>query len=153
MIQFPTHPAPKPVDVCATCPFRLANQGKPHPANWYSLKNLRRIWNGIRTGAAPGFTCHASDPESKNYGSTVQVPDTCQPRECGGLLIVVQRHVRDAGESTTLKEYRGHHRYPMTRAGIAHWVNRALFGSMNGSAPPDVACPNPEKVGLPWDRQ
>lgn len=69
---------------CKTCPFLRANFGKPNPdgydpkeaaANsnsqnfydWYSEKNLVRIWrDGITKGEV--LMCHASDPNAETYG-------------------------------------------------------------------------------------
>src|SRR5262245_124896 len=107
------------VGVCATCPWRTCNQRKKHPANWYTLTNLKRLWNGIRKDEAHGMTCHSTDPESRNYGATKQVPETATPRECGGLILLVARHFKEM-EDLDPTQYR--RAYPKTHfkpAGIS----------------------------------
>ena len=139
------------VGVCATCPWRVCNQGKRHPAKWYTIKNLRRLWNGIRTGEAPGMVCHSTDPESKEYGSTKPVPETAKTQECGGVLIMVFRHFKELGVLNP-KEYKA--KYPKTylkTLGIATWVERKMISPTFGANPvPEVTFSGkPEEIGHP----
>lgn len=136
------------VGVCATCPWRKPNQGKPHPANWYTLANLQRLWNGLRRGIAPGMVCHSTDPESIDYGSTKTVPETARTTECGGAIAVVIQHVNDCGKSEW-GEYRARHRFPLTKAGLRFWVSRSMFPPFV----PSVTGDRLEEIGLPWDKE
>ena len=111
-------PAPV-VGVCATCPWRREHHGKPHPAGWYTLANLRRLWNGIRSGAAPGMVCHSTDPASAQYGSTKPVPETATPRECGGALALMYRETKRLGDAASYKEYRAGRKFPMSRPALS----------------------------------
>lgn len=114
--------------VCETCPWRTANHGKPHPAKWYSVANLKRLWNGLRKGDAPGMVCHSTDPESKEYGGTKDVKPG-HKRECAGALILVIEHVNEA-QKIPLAEYRKKHKFPMTRMGFAVWIERYIFNGI-----------------------
>lgn len=142
----------KTVGVCATCPWRLSNQGKRHPAGWYRIANLRRLWNGIRSGDAPGMVCHSTDPKSADYGSTKAVPETAKRGECGGALLIIFRHM-EALQQMTPKEYGAAFPLPMKRGGIGHWLERYLVGNAFGNPIPSVTCDQPEDVGLPWEKR
>jgi hypothetical protein len=78
--------------VCATCPWRTANHGKPHPAKWYSIANLRRLWNGLRTAKAPGMICHSTDPKNVEYGGDAPVKPGHE-MECGGALYLLIQNI------------------------------------------------------------
>jgi len=132
------------VSVCASCPWLKQNHGQPHPAGWYKLSNLKRLWNGLRTGKAPGMVCHSTDPESADYGSTKKVPETVKPRECAGAIILCIRQCNEAGKD--IAAYKQRHQYPMNKAGFATWVGRS-FDFFNPL--PKVA--ENEDVQLPWD--
>jgi hypothetical protein len=134
-----------PIAVCATCPWLKGNQGQPHPAGWYRLSNLKRLWDGLRTGKAPGMICHATDAEGVDYGSTKAIPATVQRRECAGALILRIRHANEAGACHDLKEYQARHRYPMTRGGLLTIVNRSLDPFNHIPPVTDNA-----EVQLPW---
>lgn len=73
---------------CAECPWRLSNQGTPHPHGFYAAANLRRLWNGLRTGEAPGMTCHRMT-EWPGYEDT----EGRDAHECRGSLILLVREV------------------------------------------------------------
>lgn len=55
---------------CVHCPWRAANQGKPHPGGWYTKANLQRLWAGMRRGG--DMTCHPTDP-------AIPVPEGIRP--------------------------------------------------------------------------
>lgn len=129
--------------VCAACPWRRSNQGKPHPHGWYSKRNLRRLWTGLRTGEAPGMTCHPTD-------SNLLVPDgyrearpDAETVECSGALLLVQRELRIvermvlAEEIGGTREYLRTRRRGLTRAGLMWWIgSRYQFaGTPLGGAP------------------
>jgi hypothetical protein len=138
------------VGVCATCPWRIANHGKPHPAKWYAIKNLRRLWNGIRTGEAPGMICHSTDAESAEYGSTKPAPATATPRECGGVILLVRREVNLLNRTPKWADYRrARGRDALTKSGLAYWVNRHIFGAMEGRPIPAVTVDDESAIGLP----
>lgn len=136
---------PPDVSVCATCPFRGSNHGKRHPAKWYTKANLTRIWNGIRLNKAPGMVCHSSDPNSKNYGSIKDVPETAVKHECGGLLQLIYREFTLLNTVKTYKEYQALSTKPFIRGAIAFWANR----QMSNNLPNVISC---DDVRLPWDK-
>ena len=109
---------PKCLKVCPTCPWIRQNHGKKHPAKWYSLANLKRLWNGVRTGKAPGMVCHSTDPESPEYGGTNPNIKPGAEHECAGLIQIVIKQVDSVNESKTFKEYQAKHKFPFTRTGL-----------------------------------
>lgn len=135
----------KSLAVCATCPWRKQLQGTKHPAGWYKLTNIKRLWNGIRTGNAPGMVCHSSDPGSIEYGSTKVIPENVEKRECAGALQLIYHELHVVQDYTDLKEYRKRRVAPFTKAAIAHWFSRTIFGK----PPAIVTC---DDVGLPWNQ-
>lgn len=111
---------------CADCPWRKSNQGKRHPHGWFSKKNLRRLWNGIRTGNAPGMTCHPTDtgivvPEAW----PVQAKPGTTTKECAGALLLVQRELRSMEQPITpasVDAYKARRRGGLTNSGILWWA-------------------------------
>lgn len=79
---------------CSACPWRLANHGKPHPHGWYTKKNLRRLWGGLRTGEAPGMSCHPTDPNNEVPEGHKAPKDGAEPAECAGALLLVKRELQ-----------------------------------------------------------
>lgn len=79
---------------CSACPWRLSNQGTRHPHGFYTQTNLRRLWTGLRTGNAPGMTCHPTDArmaEFEGYEATAaRGPDA---NECAGSVILLYREL------------------------------------------------------------
>lgn len=107
---------------CAHCPWRVSNQGKRHPGHWYTLANLRRLWTGLRTGEAPGMTCHPTDPNNPVPEGCPSVPEGAETRECTGALLLVTRELKLL-EKLDVKPYlkqRG--RIGLSRDGLVHWV-------------------------------
>lgn len=78
---------------CGQCPWRTENQGTRHRDGWYTKKNLRRLWAGLRRGER--MTCHPTDPD--NPGGRV-LPDSVTTKECAGAQILVQRELHRLGE-------------------------------------------------------
>lgn len=135
----------KDLAVCATCPWRKNLQGTKHPAGWYKLANITRLWNGIRSGNAPGMVCHSSDPDSKDYGSVKTVPETVQKRECAGAIQLVITEINLLNDIGDFKIYKKSRKSPLTRAGLRAVMERVLF---RGS-PSVIQC---DDVSLPWDQ-
>lgn len=114
---------------CAACPWLTANHRRRHPEGWYTDANRRRLWNGLRTGDAPGMTCHPTDPLNQ------PVRDGICTRECAGAWTLLAREWRDFEIAThhgaAMVEYRRGRRLPMTRGGfivLAEALMPAPFG-------------------------
>lgn len=110
---------------CAACPWRASNQGKPHPHGWYSKKNLRRLWAGLRSGKAPGMTCHPTDPDNEVPEGHRPAPEGNDARECAGALILVQRELKllEKDPKGYLKARPG----GLTKAGLHWWAIARCF--------------------------
>lgn len=91
MSKAPIAPALKP---CAACPWRKSNMGKRHAAGWYTRANLKRLWQGLRTGDAPGMTCHPTDSDNPQPPGSKPVPAGVETRECAGSLLLIVRELR-----------------------------------------------------------
>lgn len=133
----------KPLAVCATCPWRYENHRKKHPAGWFNISNLKRLWNGIRTGEAPGMICHSTDPKNVEYGGD-KVVKPGHERPCAGMVILVCVELETISHAATLREYSKTHALPMKRWAVARWYEKYLFGQL-----PPVLDQRAE-VGLPW---
>lgn len=105
---------------CPDCPWRKSNQGKPHPHGWYSRRNLRRLWAGLRSGKAPGMTCHPTDPDNLVPEGHRGAPEGSRPKECAGALLLVQRELRKLEK--TPERYLKENRDGLTRSGVAFWA-------------------------------
>lgn len=125
---------------CSVCPWRLSNQGQPHPHGFYTKRNLARLWKGLRTAEAPGMTCHPTDArmaEFEGYEATAAREAAC---ECRGAIVLVVRevvrfqaicHEVEDGllpGTDALREYRRRAPRGLTRGGLAEVVSRFLFG-------------------------
>lgn len=130
---------------CSTCPWRASNQGKPHPAGWYKMSNLRRLWRGLRTGAAPGMVCHSTDPKSGDYGSSKPPAPEAKPHECLGATILIAREFAILQATKDLKHYRALRPGGLTRRGFTVFAERAIFG---GGVPTGE---NEPDIDLPWE--
>jgi hypothetical protein len=128
---------------CASCPWRRSNQDKHHPHGWYTKANLRRLWNGLRTGKAPGMTCHPTDDRIELPEGAKAVPAGIEVRECAGAILLVIRELRKleaaagSGETQVQNYFRSTER-GFTRRGLKYWVARAIFGG----TPLALAIPN-----------
>jgi hypothetical protein len=116
------------IGVCATCPWRKENHGKAHPANWYTAANLRRLWNGLRSGKSPGMVCHATDPESPEYGSTKAPPASARKQDCAGALALVHIEMNALSHAPSFEAYRRARPDGLTRTGAYVWAERIIFG-------------------------
>lgn len=97
--------------------------------DWYSKKNLMRLWNGLRRGEA--MVCHATDPQANDYGG--KPAPKGHDRLCVGQLILIHRHLKLLERTASFAAYRnGAGKYPLTKEGLGRWVERILFGGLNG---------------------
>lgn len=103
---------PPEASPCAACPWLTTNHRRPHPEGYYTDANRRRLWNGLRTGEAPGMTCHPTDPENQ------PVKNDQRTRECAGAAILAQRELRAFEDSEDFAHYRKGRRLAMTREGL-----------------------------------
>lgn len=114
---------------CTVCPWRTANQGKPHPHGWYTVANLRRLWSKLRRGEM--MTCHATDPSNPIPEGYKAVPEAATTRECSGAIIVQQREFMRLQEHLlkggTLASYRKVSPRGLTREGAVEIMGDALF--------------------------
>jgi len=110
---------------CVGCPWLTTNHGrKPDPDGWYTLANLKRLWGGLRTGDAPGMSCHPTDP--RNPVSTEQAaaggkaaPEGAVTRECAGSVILMQRELqRFQGVGGDFTAYRRGNPLALTRQAL-----------------------------------
>lgn len=105
---------------CQDCPWRKSNQGKPHSHGWYTIQNRRRLWAGLRTGEAPGMTCHPTDPNNDVPDGHRTPPKGSQAKECAGALLLVQRELnRFQKDPKGYCKARG--RRGLSKEGIAWW--------------------------------
>lgn len=140
---------------CAHCPWRISNQGKPHPDGWYTKKNLRRLWVGMRRGER--MTCHPTDPDNPVTPKAIArgykpAPENARTNECAGALILQQREYmrfQAIVESLSpterigdaMRRYRAAHPRGLTRDGLVALVERAMFG---GSPLDNLAMTKPD---------
>lgn len=132
------------IRICDTCPFLVGNHGKKHPAGWYRRANIRRLWDGLRTAKAPGMVCHSSDPDSVTYGSIKAIHPDVKKRECAGALILIIKHVNDAGKFKVFRDYQRQHAKPLTLRALRYWVDRYVFMQL-----PSVDSHRSDEVGVP----
>lgn len=141
---------------CAQCPWRLDNQGKRHPDGWYSIKNLRRLWAGLRSGER--MTCHPTDPCNPVPVGHRAAPESATTRECAGAQILIQRELDRVQDVLRAKgefsEYKAANPRGLTKVGAyTHAMSMAvrLPGELK-YAPVDL---NDESVGhrdlTPWE--
>lgn len=126
--------------ICATCPWRVVNHGKPHPAGWYRLSNLKRLWAGLRSGRAPGMICHSTDPKNAEYGGNAPIKPGHE-NECGGALYLLVRNMNAVSEGKPQP-----FTPPLTKPCMRMLVERHLFSGGLEVMPPE----SPNDVGLPW---
>jgi len=125
--------APANPKACSSCPWRIKNQGTPHPDGWYKPSNLARLWQRLRRGES--MSCHKTDPNNPVPKGQTPVPDGTTIHECSGALIVQQREfmnfqlvAKTAPGKTALKVYKQQHPNGMTREGMLVMLERAMFG-------------------------
>lgn len=138
----------QPLRICETCPWLTKNHGKKHTSawyrehptikGWYSKANLRRLWAGLRTGAAPGILCHSTDPDSKDYGGKGTIKPG-KERACAGALNLIYANV-----NAFAKNQPQPFQPQMTKHAIADYVWRRITGQL------PVVEDRQADVSLPW---
>lgn len=123
--------APANPKACVSCPWRLKNQGKPHPDGWFTAANLKRLWAKLRHGEM--MSCHRTDPNNPVPEGQQPVPEGTTTHECAGALTLQQRELMNFQdiakvEKKALKVYKQQHPQGMTRDGLTAIVERAMFG-------------------------
>ncbi len=110
---------------CAACPWRISNHGRPHPDGWYDADNLARLWDGLRTGEAPGMTCHPTDPQNPapTGRPDAKADDGADFYECTGAHTVRQVEIRTLESSKNYADYVQRTQKPaMTREGLFTYI-------------------------------
>jgi hypothetical protein len=142
-----THP-------CDSCPWRVRNQGKKHPEDWYTKANLRFLWSKLRMGDK--MSCHKTDSRMEG------VPETAHIKECSGGAILqqrefmrLQRGIVEGNRRETLKQYRLKHPRGISKQCVEVLLERAVMGPIaNLGRLPEVNLNEPE-IGhielVPWD--
>ena len=128
---------------CGACPWRTANHGRRHPDGWYTKANLRRLWAGLRTGVAPGMTCHPTDPNNPVPDGWRGVPADTVTRECAGAQLLVQREIRIfermaqvlGMDYPVLKLYRLLRPRGLTTTGLGYWVQAQMLAGTTFGPP------------------
>ena len=128
-----TKPAIKP---CSDCPWRKSNQDQKHKGHWYTKKNLNRLWAGLRTGSAPGMTCHPTDPSNPlPDGMLGGAPKGQDPTECAGALLLIIRELKMVEKD--VKAYTKTRKKGLTKDGIAWWaLSRCVYSNTPFGGPP-----------------
>jgi len=144
---------------CKGCPFLRSNHGKRTKEGFYTQKNLRRLWSGIRNGER--MICHATDPNAHESGSPAY-PKPGQIKEgnervCLGALVLWKREEALLIEAGGMSKYKKHPKSakpPMNIEGFAVVANDAIFGKVFGGPKIDYLAPDMSAdVGLPWMKQ
>lgn len=121
---------------CSECPWRTSNQGTHHPGGWYTAKNLKRLWAGLRRGES--MSCHPTDVNNPLPPGFDEVPEGVQAHECTGGLILQQRELMvlqdpfEAFHMTPVQHYRKTRPFALTAQGIRILVFRAQSGAAAG---------------------
>lgn len=161
-------------NACALCPWRISNQGTPHPHGFYDKANIKRLWDGIRRGDAPGMSCHPTDPRMAEFEGYEETAERTRTHECMGSWVMVAREMerfqaickaveREQQDGATFRSGEALRRYraatsgkAMTREGLAEWAWRIAV-VMPGQArlQPTIEAMNDHDIGthltLAWD--
>jgi hypothetical protein len=162
-VTLPRLPDPSSADPCVHCPWRLSNQGKPHPDGWYTRGNLARLWSGLRHGEA--MSCHPTDPgnvvsEAAQAAGYRPAPPGTEPQECRGAVILQQREMHllcdDGAYANNVKAYRKGRPAGLLRDGISVIAARLVFGGVpflggRKMARPNLNHPDVGYHRLPWE--
>lgn len=131
---------------CQACPWRVENHGVRTPDGWYTKANLKRLWNGLRSGEAPGMSCHPTDPrnplsDEQKVAGYKEAPGHSEVRECAGSVILMQRELmlfqEVVNSGGSYSEYRRQSQSPMRKQALLVVAMRAsgLPTFMTGGAP------------------
>lgn len=142
---------------CKGCPFLRENQGKKTDGGFYSVKNLRRLWSGVRQGET--MICHATDPNAHESGSPAHPKEgQIKPgneRVCLGALFLFKREEQLMGGLGSFKQYAKHPRAakpPMTKMGFLRVVEAVMFANTPLGCTIEWLMPDMSaNVGLPWE--
>lgn len=78
---------------CAECPWRLSNHCREHEHGFYDDDNRERLWAGLRSGEAPGMTCHPTDPDMAEFEGYEKTATRVVTYECAGAVVLIQREL------------------------------------------------------------
>lgn len=78
---------------CAECPWRLSNHCRENEHGFYDADNRTRLWTGLRSGEAPGMTCHPTDPDMAEYEGYEATAARTVTHECAGSVVLIQREL------------------------------------------------------------
>lgn len=150
---------------CKDCPWRIENHGRRGKHGFFTAANRKRLWNGLRSGEAPGMTCHGTDTgrDRPDWGETAGAEAT---HECAGAVALVQRELlvfqniadglpdgAKAGRAFTI--YRALRPRGMMSGGFAEWISRVAFGgtplARSMKQPTEAFLDQPVSNDLPWD--
>lgn len=141
---------------CDQCPWRLANQGKKHPFKFYTISNLRRLWNQIRKGGG-AQSCHLTDPSHPDHVAVGAKPNA-KAKECPGSVIVVLREIGRMADdnrevnSESMAAYFKRRKKGITKQGALYWiVQRIQMGGVPFVGGPKMIAvdESDEEIGLP----
>ncbi|HEX7095684.1 MAG TPA: hypothetical protein VF183_07360 [Acidimicrobiales bacterium] len=144
---------------CNACPWRLANEGKPHPHKFYASANLARLWKALRRGGR--MSCHPTDPRMAEFEGYEDTADRDETHECAGALTIVQREFslfqalsKEDPKANALAAYRRLRPGGVTREGLISVMERAIFsGTALGGVRMTLPDLGDEAIGyskLPW---
>lgn len=152
---------------CATCPWLRQNQtkaarksspsGGPRKAGgeqWYSVRNLRRLWRGYQTGHPT--ICHSTDPESSKYGG--KGAKAGYERTCVGGLILCARAMNELNRRSAQESPKSKKIWTglFTREGVMYWIDVLMFrgtplGVKAEQVPTEFDGAAAQEVRVPWD--
>lgn len=161
-------------NACAACPWRITNQGQPHPHGFYDRANIKRLWDGIRKGDAPGMTCHPTDPSMAEFEGYEETAERERTHECMGSWVMITREVarfqaiclKVQAETAAGAKLRGNEalrrytaqtcRKGMTHDGLRYWAMRlAIVMPGQNRISPTIDTLNDQDIGTPfapdWD--
>lgn len=142
-------------------------QGQDHPHDFYGPANLKRLWDGLSSGDAPGMTCHPTDPAMAEFEGYEKTADRKKTAECMGALTLLgreltifERHTiavdteaaRDGTKPRAGEAYRRYKRErgkaAMTIQGLAAFAMRVAF-VMPGHVPVPALPLTDDEIGYP----
>ncbi len=131
---------------CANCPWLVTNHGRRHPNGWFRASNRRRLWAGLRTGEAPGMTCHPTDPNNPVPDGHPKPSGDTEVRECAGALALLQLELRRLEDSASYSAYQADAKArgvrPVTIEGAFAFVARVSLPPPIGLADTDNPMPD-----------
>jgi len=147
--------APAADSPCAACPWRTTNHGRRHPDGWYTKRNLRRLWAGLRRGER--MTCHPTDPDNPVPEGAARPAPGHATRECTGSLVLVQREAQRINDTLVggggWRDYQQANPLGLTRGGAAVVITNVVR-PMPGTLPmakPDLNAPVSCPGLTPWE--